>query len=62
MAEQKLKDCPERPPCPKCGTAMFTIDHIDDGQDYEHCEFECLRCGHIEVSETAKVGNGDRVQ
>jgi hypothetical protein len=57
MAGRKLKDCPERPPCPKCGIAVFTIDRIDDGQDYEHCECECLRCGHIEVSEPAKIGS-----
>ena len=49
-----ITDCPTRPPCPKCQMSMITTDHIEDGGGYEHCEFKCLRCGHVEVSKPAK--------
>ena len=50
----QITDCPTRPPCPVCQMSMITIDQIDDGEGYEHCEFKCLRCGHVEVSKPAK--------
>ena len=51
MAESKLKDCPIRPECPKCGMAMITTERMELKQDLDCCRFECLRCGHVEVSE-----------
>jgi transcription elongation factor Elf1 len=53
MATSKLKDCPTRPDCLVCGMAMVTLQRIKHQGDIENCRFECLRCGHIEVSEPA---------
>jgi len=50
----QLTDCPTRPPCPVCRMNMITTEHVDDGNGYEHCEFKCLRCGHVEISKPAK--------
>jgi hypothetical protein len=33
---------------------MITTDEIDDGGGYHHCEYKCLRCGHVEISKSAK--------
>jgi predicted RNA-binding Zn-ribbon protein involved in translation (DUF1610 family) len=50
----KITDCPTRPPCPTCGMSMITTDYIEDGGGFEHCEFKCLKCGHVEISKPAK--------
>jgi hypothetical protein len=49
-----IKDCPTRPPCPMCRMNMITTKRVDDGKGFEHCEFKCLRCGHLEVSTSSK--------
>ena len=50
----KITDCPSRPPCPACRMNMITTKRIDDGRGFEHCEFRCLRCGHVEVSKPSR--------
>lgn len=50
---RQIADCPT-PPCPMCSMSMITTDHIDDGGGFEHCEFKCLKCGHVEISRPAK--------
>jgi transcription elongation factor Elf1 len=56
MVTSKLKDCPTRPECPNCGMAMVTIERTEHKDNVENCKFECLRCGHVEVSEPAEIG------
>lgn len=51
-----IKDCPERPPCPACGMKMLTVKHFHSDDDREQCLFECMRCGHAELSQPAKYG------
>jgi ribosomal protein S27AE len=51
MAVAKLKDCPVRPECPKCGMQMIQIEKTELAADLESCRFECLRCGYAETSE-----------
>ncbi len=54
MTTSNLKDCPIRPECPVCGMQMITTERFEFKQDFESCRFECLRCGHVEVSEPAQ--------
>jgi hypothetical protein len=56
MPEFKIRNCPERPPCPMCDMSMIRIQKIEDDADLEHCVFKCLRCGHVETSEPVKAG------
>lgn len=50
----RIFDCPSRPACPVCRMNMITTDEMDDGDGYHHCEYKCLRCGHVEISKPAK--------
>jgi DNA-directed RNA polymerase subunit RPC12/RpoP len=47
----KLRDCPLRPPCPACGMNMIIKERMPETDGSRSCAYECLRCGHEEVSE-----------
>jgi hypothetical protein len=55
-AAGQLLDCPTRPPCPVCGMHMFATNYLCDNDGFEQCRFECMRCGHSELSRPAKHG------
>jgi transcription elongation factor Elf1 len=57
MASSELRDCPTRPECPVCGMAMITLERIEYNNGMDSCKFECLRCGHVEVSQPARAGH-----
>jgi predicted RNA-binding Zn-ribbon protein involved in translation (DUF1610 family) len=39
-----------RPPCPKCGTAMFIVRiYPDEKPDYDLRTFECPDCNYEEI-------------
>jgi hypothetical protein len=56
MPSLKIRNCPGWSRCPVCRMAMVTLSHSVDEEGRESCLFECLKCGHRELSEPALHG------
>ena len=56
MPRSNILGCPERPPCPNCGTSMIIIGRKIRRGGFEWCAYQCLKCRHIETSEPGLYG------